>query len=210
MLSADRDQSSSRRVANVEKDIRKGLKQLAGAMRNIRSRAPISTHEDGTPITLSDRETSPAHAILVLSEMYFGIDWKAVVGLVAEDHCDIAIGSRLAKDSATKRSLGREITSRGYVLLIRAFNPRLKITDAQCGFKALNRKAVDAVVPKIANRMWFFDTEMLILAQREKLRIRELPVKWIEDTDSKVNVLRTAFEDIQGLVRMRFGSGRSV
>lgn len=132
-----------------------------------------------------------------------------LINMVAKDRCDIAIGSRLAKNSATKRSLGREITSRGYVFLIRAFNPRLKITDAQCGFKALNRKAVDAVVPRITNRMWFFDTEMLILAQRKKLRIKELPVKWIEDTDSKVNVLKTAIEDIRGLVRMRFGSGRS-
>lgn len=84
VLSADRDQSSSRRIANVEKDIRKGLKQLVGAMRKIRSRAPISTREDGIPITLPNRETSPAHAMLVLSEMYFGIDWKAVARLVAK------------------------------------------------------------------------------------------------------------------------------
>lgn len=84
VLSADPDQSSSRRIANVEKDIRKGLKQLAGAMGNLRSRAPISTREDGTPITVSNRETSPAHAILVLSEMYFAVDWKAVASLVAE------------------------------------------------------------------------------------------------------------------------------
>lgn len=131
-----------------------------------------------------------------------------LIDMVAEKKCDVAIGSRLAKNSATKRSLGREITSRGYVLLIRAFFPRLKITDAQCGFKALNRHAVETVVPLIANPMWFFDTEMLILAHRKRLRIRELPVKWIEDTDSKVNVLKTALEDVRGLIRMRFGSGR--
>jgi glycosyltransferase involved in cell wall biosynthesis len=131
-----------------------------------------------------------------------------LIDLVAGDRCDVAIGSRLTKNSSTKRSLRREITSRGYVFLIRVFFPRLKITDAQCGFKALNRRAVDTVVPLIANPMWFFDTEMLILAHRKRLRIRELPVTWVEDTDSKVNVLKTAMEDIRGLLRMRLGSGR--
>ena len=131
-----------------------------------------------------------------------------LIDMVAEGKCDVAVGSRLAKKSATKRRLYREITSRGYVFLIRGFFPRLKITDAQCGFKALSRQAVDTVVPLIKNRMWFFDTEMLILAQRKRLRIRELPVKWIEDEDSKVNVVKTATEDVRGLIRMRFGSGR--
>ena len=83
VLSAD-DQTSSRRIANVEKDIRKGLKQLAGALGNIRSCAPISTRKDGTSITPSNRNTSPAHAILILSEMYYGVDWKAVAGLLTE------------------------------------------------------------------------------------------------------------------------------
>lgn len=84
VLSANRERSSSRRSANVENDIRKGLKQLTGAIGNIRSRAPVSTRDDGTPITLPDRVTSPAHAILVLSEMYFGVDWKGVARLMAE------------------------------------------------------------------------------------------------------------------------------
>ncbi len=127
-----------------------------------------------------------------------------LIGMVASDECDIAIGTRLAKGSKTKRQPRREITSRGYVALIRLFFPRLRISDAQCGFKALNRKAVEAVVPEIKNRMWFFDTELLILAQRQGLRIRELPVRWVEDRDSKVNVLKTAAEDIRGLLRMRF------
>lgn len=127
-----------------------------------------------------------------------------LIGMVAEGGCDVAIGTRLAKGSQTHRQIKREITSRGYVFLIRATFPRLKITDAQCGFKALNRKAVQAVVPKIENRMWFFDTEMLILAQRAGLKICELPVRWVEDPDTKVHILKTAMEDIRGLARMRF------
>jgi glycosyltransferase involved in cell wall biosynthesis len=94
-----------------------------------------------------------------------------LIDMIAADGCDLAIGTRLAKGSKTKRSVKREITSRGYVFLIRATFPRLKISDAQCGFKALSRKAVRALVPDIENRMWFFDTELLVLAHRRGFRI---------------------------------------
>ena len=126
-----------------------------------------------------------------------------LIEMVASGGCDVAIGSRLAKGSQTDRQLKREITSRGYVALIRMTFPRLKLTDAQCGFKALSRKAVVTVVPKIENRMWFFDTEMLILAHQAGLTICELPVTWVEDKDTKVKIVSTAMEDIRGLARMR-------
>ncbi len=127
-----------------------------------------------------------------------------LIAMVAERGCDVAIGSRLAKGAKTDRQLKREITSRGYVALIRLTFPRLRITDAQCGFKALNRAAVQKVVPHIENRMWFFDTEMLVLAHQAKLKICELPVRWVEDKDTKVKIMSTAIEDIRGLARMRF------
>jgi len=127
-----------------------------------------------------------------------------LIAMVAERGCDVAIGSRLARGAKTDRQLKREITSRGYVALIRLTFPRLRISDAQCGFKALNRKAVEAIVPHIENRMWFFDTEMLILAHQAKLKICELPVRWVEDKDTKVKIVSTAIEDIRGLARMRF------
>jgi glycosyltransferase involved in cell wall biosynthesis len=127
-----------------------------------------------------------------------------LIKMVAEGGCDVAIGTRLARGSRTKRSLKREITSRGYVALIRTAFPRLRISDAQCGFKALSRKAARDLVPRIENRMWFFDTELLILAQRHRYRICELPVRWDEDPDTKVHILNTAMEDIRGLLRMRF------
>ena len=98
----------------------------------------------------------------------------------------------------------REITSRGYVAMIRVFFPRLRISDAQCGFKAMNRRVVDELVPHIENRMWFFDTELLILAHRARMKICELPVRWVEDPDTKVKIISTASEDMQGLLRMRF------
>ncbi len=127
-----------------------------------------------------------------------------LIGMVASGSCDVAIGTRLARGSKTKRSLKREITSRGYVAMIRTTFPRLRISDAQCGFKALNRRAVDELVPLIENKMWFFDTELLILAHQHGFKIRELPVRWVEDPDTKVKILKTAVEDIRGLARMRF------
>lgn len=132
-----------------------------------------------------------------------------LISMILEDQCDVAIGTRLAKGSRTDRQLKREITSRGYVFLIRATFPRLKISDAQCGFKALSRKTADTIVPHIENQMWFFDTELLILAQQAGLRICELPVRWVEDTDTKVHILKTAMEDIRGLARMRFRRNRA-
>ncbi len=132
-----------------------------------------------------------------------------LIAMVADGTCDVAIGSRLHRRARTERSLKREITSRGYVLLIRAFFPRLRITDAQCGFKALSRHAVESLVPAIENGMWFFDTELLVLAHRRGLRIRELPVRWVEDPDTKVRIVSTAIEDVRGLLRMRFGRPRA-
>lgn len=127
-----------------------------------------------------------------------------LAAMVAESGCDVASGTRLSRHSKTTRSLKREITSRGYVALIRLTFPHLRISDAQCGFKALSRRAVHEVVPLIENRMWFFDTELLVLAHQRGLRICELPVRWVEDPDTKVNILKTASEDIRGLLRMRF------
>lgn len=128
-----------------------------------------------------------------------------LVGMVAEGGYDVASGSRLARGSETTRSLKREVISRCYVLIIRAFFPRLRISDAQCGFKAVGRRAVEAVVPGIEDRGWFFDTELLVRAQQAGFRVGELPVHWIEDTDTKVHIVSTATEDIRGLVRLRFG-----
>ncbi len=143
--------------------------------------------------------------------MYMDVDLSTdiahiprLIDMIADEGADVAIGSRLARGSRTKRSLKRETTSRGYVLLIRATFPRLNISDAQCGFKALSRRTVENLVPRIENRMWFFDTELLILAHRAGYKIMELPVRWDEDPDTKVHILKTAAEDIRGLLRMRF------
>ena len=120
-----------------------------------------------------------------------------------EEGYGVAIGSRLAKGSSTTRGLKREITSRTYNLLIKLmFWP--SFTDAQCGFKAARRDVVQAVVPSIKDQAWFFDTELLLLAQKKGYRIKEVPVEWVDDAGTTVKVAKTAWEDIKGLFRVRF------
>ena len=126
-----------------------------------------------------------------------------IVSAISEEGYDIAIGSRLMKESNVKRSFKRELTSRGYNFMIKAlfFN---KWHDAQCGFKAVSKKATQALVPLIKNQEWFFDTELLILAGRKGFRIKEVPVAWVEDPDTRVHIMKTVREDIGGLLRLRF------
>lgn len=103
---------------------------------------------------------------------------------------DIAIGSRLIKGAKTRRSLKREILSRGYNLLLR-WVLSVRISDAQCGFKAINKKIKDKVLPLIEDSDWFFDTEMLVLAEKYGYKIKEVPIEWVEDKESKVKIFST-------------------
>ena len=121
-----------------------------------------------------------------------------------EEGCDIAIGTRLAGRAQVTRSLKREVVSRAYNLLIKAMF-FTRFSDAQCGFKALSRGAAQVLLPHVVDTAWFFDSELLILAEKRGFRIQEIPVQWVEDPDSRVKVVRTAAQDIKGLLRLRFG-----
>ena len=116
----------------------------------------------------------------------------------------IAVGSRLSKGSQVSRGFKREFISRGYNLLINAMF-FTGLPDAQCGFKALTRATAEAIVPNIKNNNWFFDTELLVIAAKRGFNIASVPVKWIDDPASTVNIASTAKEDIKGLMRLRFG-----
>jgi len=116
---------------------------------------------------------------------------------------DIAVGSRLMKGSRVKRGLKREIVSRGYNMLIKAMF-RSSFSDAQCGFKAVKRDVARELVPLIKDQAWFFDTELLLLAGMKGYRIKDVPVEWVEDEDTRVRIASTAWEDVKGLLRLRF------
>ena len=129
---------------------------------------------------------------------------EALLPLVAPlltGHSDVAIGTRLAPGAHVVRGARREIISRSYNLLLRIVLGA-SCSDAQCGFKAMRREAVDVVLPLVEDQAWFFDTEVLVTAQRLGLRIHEVPVDWVDDLDSRVAVAHTAWLDLCGVARM--------
>lgn len=114
----------------------------------------------------------------------------------------IAIGSRLSKESKVRdRTPLREIMSRAYNLMIRMVF-KTRFVDAQCGFKAITKEVVKKIVPYVKNNNWFFDSELLILAEKAKFTIKVVPIEWRDDPNSTVRVLKTAWEDIKGLLRL--------
>ena len=118
---------------------------------------------------------------------------------------DIAIGSRLIKGSkVVGRTLKREIISRGYSLIFRSLF-WVPFRDAQCGFKAISSETVETLLPLVDDNGWFFDTELLILANKLGYKIKEVPVYWVDDPNSSVNIISTAWNDIKGLARLKFG-----
>jgi glycosyltransferase involved in cell wall biosynthesis len=115
----------------------------------------------------------------------------------------VATGSRLMRGSHVTRQLKREVISRAYNLIVKLMFPRRRFSDAQCGFKALSRKAVKELVPYIEDNRWFFDSELLLRAEQQGYCVWEVPVEWIEDLDTRVKIVSTAIEDLKGLWRVR-------
>ncbi|MFC4053597.1 glycosyltransferase [Actinomadura syzygii] len=142
--------------------------------------------------------------VVAYMDVDLSTDLDAFLPLVApliSGHSDLAIGSRLTRGSAVVRGPRREVVSRCYNLLLRAALAA-RFTDAQCGFKAARTEIVQALLPAVEDEEWFFDTELLLLAQRGGLRIHEVPVDWVDDPDSRVDVLRTARDDLLGMARV--------
>jgi glycosyltransferase involved in cell wall biosynthesis len=129
-----------------------------------------------------------------------------MINAIASGSCDIAIGSRFTSRSEVERGLKREVLSRGFITLIKILFPFSSFSDAQCGFKAASRGAVRALVPLIKSKAWFFDTELLILADRHRYKIENIPVNWTDDPDSRVKIVATVLEHSLGVLRMRLTS----
>ncbi len=150
--------------------------------------------------------------ILAYMDVDLSTDLDALWPLVAplmSGHSDLAIGSRLARGSRVVRGARREVISRCYNLVLKGALGA-GFTDAQCGFKAIRADVAVELLPLVEDATWFFDTELLVLAQRSGLRIHEVPVDWFDDPDSRVDVVATALDDLRGVVRVRRGlaSGR--
>jgi glycosyltransferase involved in cell wall biosynthesis len=142
-------------------------------------------------------------------------DLRALLPLIApllSADAEVSIGSRLARESRTMRTIRRELISRSYNWLLK-LTLRARFADAQCGFKAVRADVVLELLDAVRDDGWFFDTELLIAAQRRGMRIHEVPVDWVEDLDSTVKILPTALHDLRGIARLmltavRPGAGR--
>lgn len=126
---------------------------------------------------------------------------SALIAPLLAGSSDITIGSRLIRGARVTRSPQREVISRAYNLLLRTVL-HTRFRDAQCGFKAIRAQVARDLVPMVRDQGWFFDTELLVIAQRAGFRIHEVPVEWVEDPDSRVNVPRTALTDLRGVLRL--------
>src|SRR3954454_25313174 len=146
---------------------------------------------------------SPAKVVAYM-DVDLSTDLRGLLPLVAplmSGHSDLAIGTRLAHSSRVVRGPKREFISRSYNRLLHTVL-RAKLSDAQCGFKAVRRDVLDPLMDDVVDEGWFFDTELLVLAQRRGLRIHEVPVDWVDDPDSRVNIVRTALTDVRGVARL--------
>ncbi len=179
--------------------------ELASAFARVHTRTRvIRLAERGRGRALKEAwSTSTADVVAYMDvDLSTGLEsLQPLVDPIVEGRCDICIGSRLAPGAETARSLQREVISRGYNVIARS-SLGYGILDAQCGFKAMRASLARRLIPSIEDNGWFFDTELLVKAHRSGMRITEVPVRWVEDDDSRVRILRTAVDDLKGIVRL--------
>jgi putative flippase GtrA len=181
---------------------------LAARLPHVRT---IHLDEKGRGRALRTAWTDSDAAVVAYMDVDLSTDLDALLPLVAplvSGHSDVAIGCRLSPAASVARAPKRELISRTYNLLLRSVLAT-RIHDAQCGFKAVRADIARRLLPAVQDDGWFFDTEMLLLAERNGLRIHEVPVDWVDDPDSRVHITSTAWTDLRGTARMvrTFASG---
>jgi glycosyltransferase involved in cell wall biosynthesis len=183
--------------------------QLAGQLDGVHA---LHLDRKGRGLALRSAWIASDAAVVAYMDVDLSTDLDALLPLIAplvSGHSDVAIGSRLAPGAAVARAPKREFISRAYNGLLRTVFAT-PVRDAQCGFKAVRADVARRLLPAIEDNAWFFDTELLLLAQHNGLRIHEVSVDWTDDPDSRVEVFRTARDDLAGVVRMArlFWTGR--
>jgi putative flippase GtrA len=164
----------------------------------------IHLDDKGRGLALRTAWTASDAPVVAYMDVDLSTDLDALLPLVAplvSGHSDVAIGTRLARGSRVVRGPKREVISRCYNLLLKA-TLHNGFSDAQCGFKAIRTDVARTLLPLVEDDGWFFDTELLVVAERNGLRIHEVPVDWVDDPDSRVDVVRTARADLNGIARM--------
>jgi putative flippase GtrA len=158
----------------------------------------------GRGYALRDAWSASKAEVLAYVDVDLSTDLAALPPLVApllSGHSDISIGTRLGQNSRVSRGPKREFISRSYNFLLKR-TMQVRFSDAQCGFKAIRADVARRLLPHVEDNGWFFDTELLIIAERSGLRIHEIPVDWIDDPDSRVDIRQTAVDDVRGVIRV--------
>jgi putative flippase GtrA len=178
--------------------------ELAGELAEVRV---VRLEQKGRGRALHQVWSESDAAVLAYMDVDLSTDLAALAPLVApliSGHSDLAIGTRLSRGARVVRGAKREIISRCYNLILRS-TLSARFSDAQCGFKAIRADVARGLLPHVADTGWFFDTELLVLAERSGLRIHEVPVDWVDDPDSRVDILATATADLKGVGRLLRG-----
>ena len=176
-------------------------RRMSRQLPNVRS---VRLEQKGRGRALSQVWSESDADVLAYMDVDLSTDLAALLPLVApliSGHSDLAIGSRLARGSRVVRGPKREVISRCYNLVLRG-TLAARFSDAQCGFKAIRRDVARRLLPMVQDTGWFFDTEMLVLAEKAGLRIHEVPVDWVDDPDSRVDIVATAVADLKGVLRV--------
>jgi glycosyltransferase involved in cell wall biosynthesis len=166
--------------------------------------AALHLDRKGRGLALREAWSTSSAPVVAYMDVDLSTSLEALLPLVApllSGHRDVAIGSRLARGARVVRGPKRELISRTYNLILR-LTLHGRFSDAQCGFKALRRDAAERLLPLVEDNQWFFDTELLVVAERLGLRIGEVPVDWVDDPDSRVHIVSTATDDLRGVWRM--------
>jgi putative flippase GtrA len=164
----------------------------------------VRLNQRGRGLALQAVWSASDATVLVYMDVDLSTDLAALPPLIApllSGHSDLAIGSRLARGARVVRGAKREFLSRSYNLMLRG-TLAARFSDAQCGFKAIRADVACRLLPLVQDTGWFFDTELLILAQRAGLRIHEVPVDWVDDPDSRVDIPATVRADLLGVLRL--------
>lgn len=178
--------------------------QLAAELDNVRV---VRLEQKGRGRALHTVWSASNTPVLAYMDVDLSTDLAALEPLLAplvSGHSDLAIGTRLARGARVVRGAKREVISRCYNMILRS-TLAAKFSDAQCGFKAIRGDIAARLLPHVVDTGWFFDTELLILAERSGLRIHEVPVDWVDDPDSRVDIVATATADLKGIARLARG-----
>jgi glycosyltransferase involved in cell wall biosynthesis len=176
-------------------------RQLADSMPGVRA---LHLDEKGRGRALRQAWLASEAPIVGYTDVDLSTDLDALLPLVApllSGHSQVSIGSRLARGARVTRGPKRELISRSYNLILRTVL-RVGFRDAQCGFKAMRADVARLLLPEVRDQAWFFDTELLVLAERAGLRVHEVPVDWVDDPDSRVAIGSTALADLRGVWRL--------